>query len=186
MSSITCTGAPSSAPPPAYPAAFISAVGRVLQDEGGYVDDPLDPGGETKFGISKREYPDLDIRNLTREQAIAIYWHDYWRAYHLDEMRPEVAAKALNLAVLMGPHGAIVCVQRACRACGRPLADDGIAGRLTLDAAHTIAGQNVAALLAAIRSEAAGYFRTVSALERGRRPNRDEPFLKEWLRRAYE
>ena len=41
-----------------YPPAFERAVARVLSDEGGYVDNPADPGGETNFGISKREYPD--------------------------------------------------------------------------------------------------------------------------------
>jgi lysozyme family protein len=46
--------------------------------EGGYVNDPADPGGETKFGISKRSYPDLEIRNLTAEQAKEIYRRDYW------------------------------------------------------------------------------------------------------------
>lgn len=46
--------------------------------EGGYVNDPNDPGMETNYGISKRSYPDLDILNLTKEQAIAIYYEDYW------------------------------------------------------------------------------------------------------------
>jgi lysozyme family protein len=49
-----------------YPPAFARAIARLLGDEGGLVDTPADPGGETKFGISKREYPDLDIAALTR------------------------------------------------------------------------------------------------------------------------
>ena len=40
--------------------------------------DSRDPGGETKFGISKRAHPDLDIANLTRDQAGAVYRRDYW------------------------------------------------------------------------------------------------------------
>jgi len=48
--------------------------------EGGYSDDPNDPGGETKFGISKRSYPSLDIKNLTIDQARSIYYRDYWQA----------------------------------------------------------------------------------------------------------
>ena len=54
------------------------AILHTLELEGGYVDHPDDPGGETNFGISKRSYPHLDIRNLTREQAIQIYVRDYW------------------------------------------------------------------------------------------------------------
>ncbi len=49
----------------------------ILEREGGYVNDPADPGGETNFGISKRAYPNVDIKNLTREGAIAIYQRDY-------------------------------------------------------------------------------------------------------------
>src|SRR5690606_2973445 len=60
---------------------FLHAVEVVLEHEGGYVHDPHDPGGETKFGISKRQYPDLDIANLTREQAIEIYRRDWWDKY---------------------------------------------------------------------------------------------------------
>ncbi len=170
-----------------YPAAFLSAVESVLRNEGGYVNDPYDPGGETKFGISKRQYPDLNIALLTRDDAIAIYYRDYWGPHHLDEMPSSIAAKVFDLAVVMGPREAIICLQRACRACGQPLADDGIAGQFTLDVSHTLAmfGGGMA-LMAALRSEAAGYFRALTALERGRRPNYDEPFLEGWLKRAYE
>ena len=51
---------------------FEEAVKSVLKHEGGYVNDPKDPGGETNFGISKRAFPDLDIKNLTEEDAIEI------------------------------------------------------------------------------------------------------------------
>lgn len=59
-------------------ADFTRALNFTLQWEGGYVNDPADPGGETKYGISKRSYPWLDIAGLTREQAAGIYYHDYW------------------------------------------------------------------------------------------------------------
>lgn len=48
--------------------------------EGGFVNDPKDSGGMTKYGISKRAYPNLDIANLTKEQAKEIYKNDYWKA----------------------------------------------------------------------------------------------------------
>src|SRR5665213_1885787 len=49
-------------------------IGRVLANEGGYTPGlPGDPGGETNFGISKRSYPNVDIKNLTRDGAIAVY-----------------------------------------------------------------------------------------------------------------
>ena len=57
---------------------FDAAFDRLLGHEGGYSNDPNDPGGETNWGISKRSYPNIDIRILTREGAKAIYLRDFW------------------------------------------------------------------------------------------------------------
>lgn len=57
---------------------FEQCVEIVLEHEGGYSMDSHDPGGETNFGISKRAYPNLDIKGLKREQAIQIYRMEYW------------------------------------------------------------------------------------------------------------
>lgn len=54
--------------------------------EGNYVNSPNDPGGETKYGVSKRAYPTLDIRNLTLGQAYEIYWNDFWCLLACDKM----------------------------------------------------------------------------------------------------
>ena len=62
-----------------YNARFLKAFEKVLRHEGGYVNDPLDLGGETKYGISKRSYPHLDIKNLTLDQAKQIYFRDFWQ-----------------------------------------------------------------------------------------------------------
>ena len=48
---------------------FNDIIEVVLHHEGGYVNDPVDPGGETNFGIAKRSHPDVDIANLTKEGA---------------------------------------------------------------------------------------------------------------------
>lgn len=57
---------------------FERALKFVLRWEGGYVNDPNDPGGETKYGISKRAYPHEDIKNMTLERATKIYYENYW------------------------------------------------------------------------------------------------------------
>lgn len=57
---------------------FAVACGFVLKHEGGYVNDPDDPGGETNFGISKRYNPNVDIKNLTEREAAEIYLKKYW------------------------------------------------------------------------------------------------------------
>ena len=61
-----------------YETLFSEVIEDTLSHEGGYVFDPDDLGGETNWGISKRQYPDLDIKSLTREDAIDIYYKDYW------------------------------------------------------------------------------------------------------------
>jgi lysozyme family protein len=166
-----------------YPPAFQRAAERVLGDEGGYVDNPADPGGETKFGICKRDYPDLDIAALTREQAISIYYRDWWQRYGYADLPGPIAVKLLDLAVNIGPGHAGRCLQRALRACGRRMIDDGVVGPVTTAAARAA---NQVALLAALRSEAAGYYRTLAALDRGRGADGDREFLQGWLNRAYE
>ena len=105
----------------------------MLGDEGGYADNPSDPGGETKFGISKREYPQLDIAALTRADAVAIYYRDWWQRYRYSELPGPIAAKVFDLAVNIGPAHAVRCLQRALRACGRRLTEDGALGRATVN-----------------------------------------------------
>ena len=65
---------------------FPRALGIVLRFEGGYVNHPKDPGGETKYGISKRAYPHLDIKTLTKAAAGEIYRKDYWEPLRCDEL----------------------------------------------------------------------------------------------------
>lgn len=60
-----------------YP-EFKKSLSLVKEFEGGYVNDPDDPGGETKYGISKRAFPDEDIKNLTEERAEELYYMNYW------------------------------------------------------------------------------------------------------------
>lgn len=57
---------------------FETAIERVLAHEGGYTWNSQDPGGETQWGISKRSYPDVDIKALTRDGAKALYLRDFW------------------------------------------------------------------------------------------------------------
>lgn len=76
-------------------AEFYKAFHHTIGIEGGYVDDPLDPGGETNFGISKRSYPDVDIAALTPKAAGEIYRRDYWDKLSLDHIDNQVIATEL-------------------------------------------------------------------------------------------
>lgn len=85
---------------------FNKFIERVLGAEGGYVNDPRDPGGETNWGISKRTYPKVDIKSLTRDGAIAIYQKDFWDAIEGDLLPPIVAFQLLDMAVNQGVDAA--------------------------------------------------------------------------------
>ncbi|WP_371254051.1 glycosyl hydrolase 108 family protein [Orientia tsutsugamushi] len=96
---------------------FEHAVSFVLAHEGCYSNDVDDDGGETKFGISKRIYPDLDINALTVEQAKAIYKRNFWEPQLYKNIKDvNLATKVFDLAVNMGSNLAHRLVQRALRA----------------------------------------------------------------------
>lgn len=73
-----------------------------LKHEGGYINDPKDPGGETKWGISKRAYPNLDIKNLQPSQAADIYANDYWDACGCDGFTFPFCTAVFDTAVNQG------------------------------------------------------------------------------------
>ncbi|PUA17251.1 glycoside hydrolase family 108 protein [Glaciimonas sp. PCH181] len=112
---------------------FDQAIERVLSHEDGYVNNPADPGRETKWGISKRSYPNVDIKNLTRTQAIDIYRRDFWSRVHADELFGGVAYQCLDFAVNSGIETAIRYLQRALN-----VADDGHWGPITVAAAKSM------------------------------------------------
>lgn len=80
---------------------FDKIISFVLEEEGGYVNHPSDPGGETNFGISKRQYPDVDIKGLTKPQAIEIYRRDYWKD-EWEKLGFPLATCMLDTAINMG------------------------------------------------------------------------------------
>ncbi len=137
---------------------FDNAIAFTLQHEGGYVNDPADAGGETKYGISKRAYPQLDIKALSIEQARAIYRRDYWDKpgiYRLSDAA--LAARLFDLGVNCGPRTAVRMLQRAVNRLAAPsLAEDGILGPVTARAANEY--RHKKALLAALKYEAASHY----------------------------
>lgn len=90
---------------------FEKSFQEVMLSEGGYVNDPKDPGGETKFGVSKRAYPNLDIYNLTLEQAKEIYRKDYWNKCSCDSFPNGVSVMVADFAYNSGSSRAIKCLQ---------------------------------------------------------------------------
>ncbi|NOQ51729.1 MAG: secretion activating protein, partial [Desulfuromonadaceae bacterium] len=102
--------------------------------EGGYVNDPHDRGGETKYGISKKAYPDIDIAALTFLDAQEIYRRDYWQPLHLDDISDQALAEQIfDTAINCGQRTAGRLLQDADNLIshGADLKTDGIIGPLT-------------------------------------------------------
>lgn len=110
---------------------FDMAFDRLLGHEGNYSNDPKDPGGETMFGVSKRSYPNVDIKNLTVQGAKGIYLRDFWQP--LADAHPAVKFQVFDFAV---NGGLSVAVRKLQAAIG--VADDGHWG--------PVSGQTLAAL----------------------------------------
>lgn len=134
------------------------ALDFTLTFEGGYVNDPVDPGGATKYGISLREarklHPELDldkdndgdvdaddIKLFTKNDAIEIYTEKFWLPNHCDAIHsPLIASRIFDTAVNMGSRQAGRIAQRAFNVTvgfHDTLRVDGIIGYNTLEALNS-------------------------------------------------
>jgi lysozyme family protein len=127
---------------------FPLAIAYVLQNEGGFVNDPKDAGGATNFGITmdtlsialKRPVSVTDVKNLTRDEAVAIYRAKYWNNSLFNFLEQSIVAIVmLDAAVLFGPLISILYAQKALRECDQVfITTDGIMGQETLKSLNTI------------------------------------------------
>jgi len=99
---------------------FDTLFDRLISHEGGYSNDSRDPGGETNWGISKRSYPHVNIKTLTREDAKTIYRRDFWDRLKADTLYDGVAYQLFDFAVNSGIETAVRYLQRVVG-----VADDG-------------------------------------------------------------
>lgn len=123
-------------------AVFEKAIEFVLKYEGGYVNDPNDPGGETNYGISRKSFPDLDIKNLTIDQAKGIYFQRYWVETGCSSLPDPIAFLFFDGAVNQGPERTAKALQTALR-----VKVDGNIGSKTLEAVKTAYSKDPAALI---------------------------------------
>jgi len=176
---------------------FDIAVRFVLNNEKGINTNPKDPGGITNFGISLRFLKNMDkeilknylifdepteqiIINLTEEQAIKLYYGEFWLNAPFDRINNQTVCNyVFDMAINLGISPAIKAVQRACwSACDNRkfLEEDGILGETTLGCLN-----GNAKVFSALKSERAGDYRVIVATH----PEQKE-FINGWLTRAYE
>ena len=118
---------------------FDEIIEQVLEHEGGYVDDPTDSGGETKYGISKRAYPNEDIKALTVERAKELYKRDYWDRFKVDNLPDRIRHIYFDMCVNMGGGRATKILQEACNSKNSNKIDvDGGIGKNTIKASANL------------------------------------------------
>ena len=110
-------------------ANFNQAVSLTLKNEGGFTDNPADPGGATNMGIEQRDLPDTPIRSLTVAQATAFYSDRYWKGLYGSIESQAVANKLFDLGVLFGVGTAVKTLQTVLL-----ITQDGVFGPATLSA----------------------------------------------------
>jgi len=140
---------------------FERAVAVVFVHEGGYINNPRDPGGETKWGITKRWHPTVDIKKLTREEARNIYYTEYWEPNGFEFLPEMMATKVFDIGVNIGCNRALHILARA--------ASENNIGIAELNE------ENSSLILAMFQKLVEEYYRSLE----------HPAFLKGWLRRLY-
>lgn len=117
---------------------FDQSFDRVINHEGNFQNANGDRGNwtggkvgvgklvGTKFGLAAMTYPDLDIPNLTLDQAKEIYYRDWWVKLEMDLFKPALSYQMFDAAINHGMHNASAMLQRAVG-----VADDGVLGPAT-------------------------------------------------------
>jgi len=146
-----------------------------MKYEGGYVNDPDDPGGETKFGISKRSHPEEDITNLTEARAREIYYHDYYMKLRIPEMKDaRVAWQIFDFGVNAGVSRSAKMIQGIVGA-----KTDGVIGPNTVGKINTYTGRYP--LYIEFLSERLKYYMMLTEVR-----IKNLKYLKGWVLRAME
>ena len=161
---------------------FQTAFKRTVGLEGGFVDYPLDRGGPTKYGLSKKANPDLDIPNLTIEQAQKVYFERYWRLLNINNIESElIKLEIFDTAVNCGVRQAKLILQDALNFLGEKLLLDGKIGPKTTAAVNFWIKKDVAALFKALNG-----FQFMCYAEIVEHDQSQKIFSRGWMRRIQE
>lgn len=159
-------------------ALFPIAIAKTLKWEGDSGQVTSDTGGLTKYGISQKAYPKADIAALTKDQAIALYFRDYWQALKLDQINDQTLANAIfDFAVNAGKKTAVQKLQIALNQYSKAkLAVDGLIGLKTIAAAN-LAAPSFANQYNKSREE---FYKTLAVMD----SEKYGKYLKGWLNRT--
>lgn len=179
-------------------ADFDKAIPLLLMHEGGYVNNPNDPGGATNYGVSLRflqDHPEAgdfdndgkvdaeDIANMTVDDAKAIYKQFWWDAFNYGNINDQtVATKVFDLSVNMGAKRAHILLQTAIdKTFGLNLTCDGVLGPASLRVLNSITdGDQEQQLISAYCDETWAFYQRLIANN-----PKLSVFQKGWKNRAY-
>lgn len=158
---------------------FDGAFNHVMQSEGGYSNDPLDPGGETNLGVTKKAWAaylgrpvkDGEMAALTAPIVKPFYKSQYWDKLRGDDLPYGLDYLAFDFAVNAGVHQSALFLQR-----GVGAKADGIIGKDTL---YRIAQANSRLLILGFTNQKELFYREIAQ----QKPSQVK-FLKGWLIRA--
>lgn len=139
---------------------------RIISHEGGYVNDPRDPGGETNWGITRRTarangYTG-SMRSMTRTQARDIYRKAYWERYRCALMPSAVAFQLFDACINHGFGNAARMLQRAAG-----VLDDGVIGEVSMAAINRMDEDDLLMRFAAERLDFYARLTTFNTFGRG-------------------
>lgn len=165
------------------PEGIKNIINNAIKIEGGYINDSDDYGGETKYGISKRSYPDIDIKNLTEEQAFEIYKRDFWDKSGIEKLYCFSLNRSIfTLLINIGIPTTIKCLQKAannlilnCNGYAPVLLCDGILGEKTVELvnAYYLVGMSYP-LLTEFEMQSIDYYRAL----------KNSKYIHGWLNRV--
>ncbi len=155
--------------------AWIRAREWILDIEGGYVDDPHDPGGKTNFGISQRTYQNIDVEHLTRDAAAVLYKRDFWDRICAGELPAALGIALFDAAVNQGPNRAVMLLQITLG-----VHADGVVGPDTLSRARSTTRLQAEMLTDYLSRRAVHYVDLSNQRIELRK------FLRGWLKRLFE
>lgn len=145
---------------------YAACLAIALRAEGGYVNDPQDPGGATNFGVTQAIYdawrrsqhlPVQSVRAITQTEVSTIYRLQYWNAVRGDELFPGLDLMLFNIGIMDGPVKAIKILQESLGFTGKDV--DGQFGLHTMDALYGV--NDRAGLIGKVCGDEMGFLRTL-------------------------
>ena len=165
---VTVPAAASAPPAPARTPArdnFAVCIAEILQQEGGFVNNPADPGGATNLGITKAtleafresQVTEDDVRNLTKDEAQEIYRAKYWNVMRCNDLPPGIDLMVFDFGVNAGPQRSVKLLQKSAG-----VTTDGSVGPITL---AEVRAADPAALIARFAQGRMDHYRSLPTFE---------------------